>query len=132
MTATSVGSDVIAFGLYDALTAGNLLAWDYLGAGAWAPFCGSSALPCVLTVPAHGFSNGDKVVVNAEFGGALPATGGSWAGLLTVAGVTTDTFTAGVNSTATGSGLARRVVAQAIVANLQLSFAAGALVLVTA
>lgn len=126
-TATGTGSNIIAFGLYDAATAGNLLAWDYLGGFSWSPFSCTLASPGVLTVPAHGFSNGDNVVVDAEYGGTLPATGGSWAGGLTVASVTTDTFTAGVNTTGTGSGMLKKFVPQAVVNNLQLSFAIGAL-----
>ena len=129
---TAVVETEIAFGIHDAVTAGNLLAWDYLGPGAWLPFVCTSASPGVLTVPAHGFANGDKVAVNAEFGGSLPTTAGSWAGLLTVANVTTDTFTAGVNTTGTGSGMVRKVVAQAVVGNLQPIVNAGSIVLAQA
>lgn len=117
----------IAFGLYDAASGGNLLLWDYLGAFSWLPFTGSSASPSVITAPAHGFSNADPVVVTAEFGGVLPATGGSWAGLLTVANATTDTFTLGVNSTGTGSGSLRKITSQAIPNNVTASFAPGTL-----
>jgi len=131
----SAGANIIAWGLYDALTGGNLLAWDYIYAGgsgssgAWSPFTCSTASPGVITSPAHGLSNGNTIVVTAEYGGALPATSGSWSGLLTVANVTTDTFTAGVNTTGTGDGLWRQVVSQAMVVNLALSFPAGDLVL---
>ncbi len=131
----TAGANIIAWGLYDASTGGNLLAWDYLYAGgsgssgAWLPFSCTAASPGVLTSPAHGFSSGDSIVVTAEYGGTLPATAGSWTGLLTVAGVTTDTFTAGVNTTSTGAGLLRKVVPQAMVTNLTLSFPAGDLVL---
>lgn len=128
-TATSTGSDIIAFGLYDASSSGNLLAWDYMGAYSWLPFTCTSASPGVISAPGHGFSNGDKVVVSAEAGGTLPTTGGSWSGLLTVANATTDTFTLGVNTTGTGSGMLRKVVPQAVVANLTIQFAASALVL---
>lgn len=125
---TAVVETEIAFGLFDAVTSGNLLAADYLGNFSWSPFTCTLASPGVLTMPAHGFANGDKVVVDAEFGGTLPATAGSWAGLLTVANVTTDTFTAGVNTTGTGSGMVRKVVAQAIVPNLQPILNAGSVV----
>jgi hypothetical protein len=124
--ATADWGTAIAFGLYDAASGGNLLAWDYLGNSARVPFACSLASPGVLTAPAHGFSNGDKAAVTAEYGGALPATAGSWAGLLTVATVTTDTFTAGVNTTGTGSGMVRKAVSQAIPSGVQASFAGGA------
>lgn len=123
---------IIAFGLYDAPTNGHLLAWDYCGNFAWQPFTGSSASPCVLTCPAHGFSNADSVVVDAEFGGTLPATAGSWSGLLTVANATTDTFTAGVNSTGTGNGMVRKVASVSVVNGSTPTFAAGALTLAAA
>lgn len=119
---------VTSWGLYDLAsgTGAHLLAWDYLGNFAWLPFSGSNASPSVLTSPAHGYSNGDPVVVTAKFGGTLPATGGSWAGVLTVASSTTDTFTAGVNTTGTGDGLVRKIVQQSIPANVTASFAVSA------
>lgn len=131
--ATGAGfGTVIAFGLYDALTAGNLLDWDYLGNYAWLPFSCTSASPGVLTVPAHGYANGDSAVVTAEFGGALPATAGSWTGLKTVAGAATDSFNLGVNTTGSGSGMVRKVASQLIPAGVTASFASGQLTLVNA
>lgn len=124
-TATASWGTVIAVGGYDALTSGNLLWWDYLGNYSWNPFTCTNASPGVLTAPAHGYSNGDSVVVTAEYGGTLPTTGGSWSGLLTVGGVTTDTFTAGVNTTSTGSGQVRKVLSQAVSSGVQVSFAGG-------
>lgn len=127
-TPTADWGAVLAWAYYDAVSGGNMLYWDYLGAFEWRPFTCTNASPGVLTVPGHGYSNGDKVVVSAEYGGALPATGGSWSGLLTVANVTTDTFTVGVNTTGTGNGMVRKVVPQVISTNVVGSFAAGALV----
>lgn len=128
--ATPTGSwgTVEAWAYYDAVSGGNLLFWDYLGAYSWIPFIGSNASPCVITAPGHGYANGDKVVVSAEYGGVLPATAGSWSGLLTVANATTDTFTVGVNSTGTGNGMVRKIVQSGIALNNSVSFAAGALV----
>lgn len=130
--ATANWGTVIAVGLYDDPTAGNLLAWDYLGNYAWQPFTCTAASPGVLTCPAHGFSNGDEVVVSAEIGGTLPTTGGSWPGLHTVANVTTDTFTVGVNTTGTGNGMVRKVTSQAVSSGLTVTFNSGALTLVQA
>ena len=124
--ATASWGTVIAIGVFDAATAGNLLWWDYLGNFPWLPFTGSLASPSVLTSPAHGYSNGDAVVVTNEYGGTLPATAGSWAGTLTAANVTTDSFTAGVNSTGTGDGMVRKITQQSIPAGVQASFAGGA------
>lgn len=122
--ATANWGTVTSFGLFDAVTAGNLLTWDFIGNFSWRPFSGTNASPSVLTSPAHGYSNGDSVVVTAKFGGTLPATAGSWAGILTVAGATTDTFTAGVNSTGTGDGQVRKIVQQSIPQNVTASFPA--------
>jgi hypothetical protein len=126
--ATANWGTVIFFGLFDASSAGNFLIGDYLGNFKWLPFSGSNASPSVLTSPAHGFSNSDPVVVTAKFGGTLPPTGGSWAGVLTVANATTDTFTAGVNSTGTGDGSVRKITQQSIPTNVTASFAAGQLI----
>jgi hypothetical protein len=116
---------VTSFGLYDAVTTGNLLAWDYLGNFKWLPFTGTLASPSVMTATAHGYANGDPVVVTAKYGGTLPT--GTWTGVLTVANVTTDTFTAGVNASATGDGQVRKIVQQPIAANVTFSFAAAQL-----
>jgi hypothetical protein len=123
--ATGSWGTALAFGIFDAATAGNPLIWDYLGSFSWLPFTCTSASPGVITCPGHGFSNGDSVVVTAEFGGTLPTTGGAWTGLLTVANVTTDTFTAGVNTTGTGDGMVRKVSSQAIISGVTASFAGG-------
>lgn len=124
---TTTGANAVAFGVFDALTGGNLRFWDWLGNNKWQAFFCSSASPGVLSAGAHGFSNGDNVVVSAHNnGGALPATGGSWAGLLVVAGATTDTFTAGVNTTGTGGGLVRKVVPQGMT-NVTVSIPAASL-----
>src|ERR1035437_6064691 len=78
---------VLAFGLYDDPTAGNLMDWDYLGPGLWLPVTLSSASPGVWTVPAHGYAASDSVVYTTEYGGTAPGlVGGSGAlsGTLTV------------------------------------------------
>lgn len=130
--ATLSWGTVVAFAGYDASSSGNLLWWDWLGSFKWLPFSCTLASPGVLTSPAHGYSNGDSVVVQQKYGGTLPTTGGSWTGLLTVANQTTDTFTAGVNTTSTGNGEVRKVTQQAIAANVTASFASGQLSLTDA
>lgn len=123
---------VIAWGLYDASTSGNLLAWDYLGAFQWLPTTVSSASPGVLTTKAHGYTAGDVFVFSVEYGGTSPSFSQSnFTGILTVtATVTTDTFTAtnsatAVNTSSTGDGMVRKVTQQAIPGGVTASFAGG-------
>jgi hypothetical protein len=132
-TATGSGfGTIVAFGVYDASTSGNLLGFDFIGAYSWLPFSCTSASPGVLTSPAHGYSNGNSVVVTSKFGGTLPTTGGSWGGILTVGGVTTDTFTAGVNTTGTGDGLVRQVATTVVSAGITANFGAASMTLTLA
>jgi len=53
----------------------------------------------------------------------FPTTGGSFAGILTTAGLSGATFNVGVNTTAAGEGLIRQVLQQSIPINVQASFA---------
>jgi len=71
-TATASWGNVVAFGLYDALTSGNLLAWDWLGNYQWLPCTISSASPGVITAHAHGYAAADPVVYTTVFGGTAP------------------------------------------------------------
>ena len=122
--ATASWGTVTSWGLYDAVTSGNLLWWDYLGNFVWNPFTCTSASPGVFTSPAHGYSNGDSVVVTTKYGGTLPTTAGSFAGVLTIAGSATDTFNVSVNTTSTGDGQVRKLTQQSIPINVTASFAA--------
>jgi hypothetical protein len=108
-----------AWGLYDASSAGDLITWDYLGNYKWIPFSCTSASPGVLTCDSTSDApaNGSSIVVTAKFGGTLPATGGSWSGLLTTAGLSGATFTAGVNTTGIGGGEFRQVTAYGPIGN---------------
>jgi len=119
----------IFFGLYDAVTAGNYRVGDYIGAFNWLPFTCTLASPGVLTTDttADAPANGSSIVVTQKFGGTLPTTGGSWAGLLTTANLSANTFTAGVNTTSIGGGTFRQVVQQIIGNNTTPSFAIGQL-----
>lgn len=142
--ATASWGTAIAFGLYDASTSGNLLIWDFIGNNAWMPWTATSVGSgngAVFTQKAHGYSNGDPVVVSSEYGGTLPTV---TQGALTAytqnfaANVTTDTYTLSSSSSApssgnavwtstTGNGLARKFTQQSIPQNVQASFAASAL-----
>jgi hypothetical protein len=126
---TASWGTAIAWELRDALTSGNLLAWDYLGNNAWFPATVSAASPGVITAHAHGYSNGNSFVFSTEYGGTAPTfSAGNYTGLQTVAGVTTDTFNVtGVNTSATGNGMVRAVSQQVIPNNNTVYFAAGSL-----
>src|ERR1700747_1140826 len=60
-TATANWGNIIAFGLYDAPTAGNLLAWDYFGNYTWLPATASAASAAVITAKGHAYAAGDLV-----------------------------------------------------------------------
>ena len=104
-TGSGLGT-VIAFGLYDASTSGDLLTWDFMLGNAWTPFTSSavgSGNGAVFTQHAHGFSNGTPIVCSAEFGGVLPTTTQGGVNTYTInytANVTTDTFTLSSSSSA--------------------------------
>jgi hypothetical protein len=120
--ATANWGTVIFAGLFDASSSGNFLGGDYLGNFNWIPFTMTSASPGVATAPGHGFSNSDPAVVTKKYGGTLPTTAGSFAGVLTVAGVSGDTFNLGVNTTSTGEGEVRKILQQSIPINVTASF----------
>jgi hypothetical protein len=127
--ATATWGTVVAWGIYDAVSSGNLITWDYLGNNKWVPFTCTSATPGVMTTDSASDApaNGSSVVVTAKFGGTLPTTSGSWSGLLMTAGLSGNTFNAGVTTTSTGAGLFRQVTQQSIPANVTASFASNTL-----
>jgi hypothetical protein len=137
-TATANWGNIIAFGVYDASTAGNLLLWDYFGAFTWLPATVSAASPAVLTAKAHGFTAGDLVEWTNEYGGTLPTFSQSnFTGPLTVVSPATDTFTVtnggtAVNTSATGNGMLRKMTVQGINSGVQASFPAGSLTVTAA
>jgi hypothetical protein len=126
---TSTGADIIAFGLHTAITTGTLGFWDYFGAFPWRPATFSLASPSVVMLPGHGFANGDKLIASAEMGSEGTLAAGWTAGMLTVAGVTTDTFTAGVNAANTGGIMIRKLTPQGVVSNMVVQFTSGQLVI---
>ena len=126
---TASWGTVVAIGVYDAVTSGNLIWFDFLGNYKWSPFSCTLASPGVLTVNDVTFTNGQYAVVTSKFGGALPTTGGSWSGVLTVAGVSGQTFNLGVNTTGAGDGLVRQVVQQVVPSSNVVTFSSGQLIL---
>lgn len=137
-TATANWGTVVAFGLYDASSSGNLLAWDYLGNFSWLPTTVSSASPGILTVKAHGYSAADPIIFSTEYGGTAPTFSQSnFTGVLLVVSPATDSFSVtnaatAVNTSSTGSGLVRKIVQQSIPSGVQASYAASALTITSA
>jgi hypothetical protein len=129
-TATANWGTIIGFGLYDAASAGNLLAWDFFGAFSWQPATVSAASPAVLTAHAHGYSAADFIEWSVELGGTTPTFSQSnFTGPLTVVSPSTDTFTVtngatAVNTSTTGNGMIRKLTSQAINSGVQASFPA--------
>lgn len=131
--ATGNWGTVLGYILIDASVTGtgNCLHWDYIGSFSWLTATVSSASPGVITAPAHGYSNGDNVVITAKYGGTLPTFSQSnFTGLLVVANATTDTFTVtnggtAVNTSSTGDCAVRKISSRQINSGDQISFGAG-------
>lgn len=134
--ATGSWGTVLAWGIYDATSSGNLICWDWLGNYPWIPCTVSNASPGIITAHAHGYSLADPFVFTTKYGGTIPTFSQSnFTGVLTVAAtVATDTFTAtnsatAVNTSATGNGMVRKIVQQAIATNVTPSFSTSSLTL---
>ncbi len=125
--ATASWGTVVSFGLYDAVTVGNLMLWDWLGNFNWLPCTITSASPGVFTAKQNNYVNGDPVVYSVEYGGTAPTGLTPGNTIQTVAGATTDTFNVGVNTSSTGSGNVRKITQQSIPTGVTASFAAAAL-----
>lgn len=128
--ATADWGTAIGWGLFDALTVGDVLAFDYLGAYSWLPATMSAASPGVITTKAHGYSAGNNVVVTTKYGGTLPSFSQSnLTGTLAVVSPATDTFTVtnaatAVNTSTTGDFQVRRIATQSIPSGVTASFPA--------
>jgi hypothetical protein len=124
---------VVAFGLFDAVTSGNCLAWDWLGNYKWIPFTITAASPGIFTVDtANAYANGTSIVITGKYGtGTFPvASGGSLTGLNTTAGLSGATFNVtGLNISTAGEGMVRQVLQQPIAINVTASFAQNTLVI---
>lgn len=140
--ATASWGTVIAFGLYDASSSGNLLEWDFLGNFSWLPFEIPTA-SSLATVKANGYASNDPVVFTAEYGGTLPTLStGTMTGYTInfVATPATDTInvdttsgpTTPIVTTSSGSGMVRKITQQSIPSGVTASFAASSMTLVLA
>lgn len=129
---TSTGSwgNVIAWGIYDASSSGNLLYWDFLGNDPWFPCSITAASPGIVTAigitagSSPTLANGATVVFTAEYGGALPAALTQYT-QYTVAGLSADTFNVSQNTASTAVAMVRQITVQNIPGSVTPSFAGG-------
>lgn len=142
-TSTASWGTVISFGLYDASSSGNLLAWDFIGAFSWLPFEVPTGSNPTFSVKANGFSSNDPLVFTAEYGGTLPsASTGTFTGynVLFAASPSTDSTSVDTTSgpttpvvlTSSGSGMVRKIVQQSIPNGITASFGTSQLTITSA
>lgn len=141
--ATASWGTVIAWGLFDAVTSGNLTTWDFLGNFSWLPFEIPTA-SSLATVKANGYSSNDPIVFAPnEYGGTLPTLStGTMTGYTInfVATPATDTInidtTTGpatpIVTTSSGSGLVRKIVQQPIAINVTAQYPASSFTMTAA
>jgi hypothetical protein len=122
---------IVAWGLFDAVTSGNLLWWDFLGADPWFPCSISLASPGLVTAigitagSSPALANGDSVVFTAEYGGALPAILTQYTAY-TVAGLAADVFNVSQNTAAASCCNVRKITSQTIGIGSAATFTGGA------
>jgi len=123
---------VVAFGLFDAVSGGNLLYWGWLGSDSGRVFTGLAATE-VLTSPGHTFVNDDTVRLYAVPGSTLP-TGLSAGTTYFVIGVSGNTFQlsatqggAAINITVDGSGLIAKIAAKPVLNGDTVQFVANSI-----
>lgn len=142
-TATASWGTAIAFGLFDALTSGNLLLWDFLGNYPWIPFYVPSGSNPTFDIKANNFASNDPLVFTAEYNGTLPsASTGTFTGynVLYAASPSTDTTsvdtvsgpTTPVVLTSSGNGNVRKILQQPIPINTTTIFNANQLTVTVA
>lgn len=125
--ATADWGTIVAFGLFDAASAGNLLYWGWLGTDDGDLFTGLAATE-VLTVPGHTLVLNDQCRILAVPGATLPAglTEGTTYFVLTVTGNTFQVSLtqggAAVNITADGSGLIAKLTSKPVLNGDTASF----------
>jgi hypothetical protein len=130
--ATADWGTIVAFGLFDASTSGNLLYWGWLGTDDGDLFTALASSE-VLTVPGHSLVLNDQVRVLAVPGATLPTglSEGTTYFVLTVTGNTFQVSTtqggSAVNITADGSGLIAKLTAKPVLSGDTPSFAVNAL-----
>lgn len=111
------GTNVAWVGFWTAVTAGTFMGWAPAGGAAYIPFFVDDIATDVFDAKAHGFSNGNNVVV---WGGANLPTGVSEGTTYFVVSASTDTLQlsltsggAAVNITVIGSGFLQKQLIEA-------------------
>lgn len=128
--ATADWGTVIGFGIFDAVSAGNLLYWGYLG-NAPVNFA-TSGSDDLFVAPAHGLANDDDIRLEATPGGTLPSGVSAGTTYYVVSG-TVDTFMAASSQggvpidVGAGSGVAIPLVSRTIQTDDTAEFADGAI-----
>ncbi len=129
-TNTASGGTAVGFGVWDALTAGNLISVGWLGNNAMFAFSATLASPGVFTAPgvtsgsSPALADGASVAFTAKNTGSTLPSGIVEGTMYAVAGLASDSFNVGVNTTTTGGGLVQQVVPLAISAGVTPSFPA--------
>ena len=121
---------VVALGIFDAPSDGNLLFWDFTGAGKWSPFtCASGRFTCSDQT----FANNQYLAFSSKNGGVLPSfSAGSLQGAQQATAVSGNTFAVlGLTLTSAGDGMVRPVSQFVIGASTTASFSANSLTLVS-
>ena len=130
--ATANWGECVAWGIFDAGAAGNLLYWGYLRNGTPLDAPGTATdTGDLFTSYGHGLANNDRVVFTAPPGGTLP-TGITAGTIYHVISVTADTFQvsatqggAAVALTANGEFIAHRILPKTVNDGDTASFAVG-------
>lgn len=129
-TATAGWGDIVAVGVFDALTVGNLLDWGWLGSDDGRIFTGLNTGD-VLTVPGHTLVNTDQVRLLAVPGSILP-TGLSEGQTYFVISVSGNTLQLSLTSggaavviTVDGSGLIAKITPKPVLVDDVVSIAIG-------
>lgn len=128
------GTPVIAFGFFDATTAGNLKAWEFLTTANSKFLFTAVGSTDIFFAPGHNFANNDRVAVRPKAASALPAglTANTLYFVVSVSGssfsLSTTSGGAAINITADGAGEIIKVVPQIILSGSAApSFAVGSL-----
>jgi hypothetical protein len=119
------GSTVEWVGMWTALAAGSFWGCSPAGAGDRRAFCAPDIATDVLDSPAHGFADGDQVVVWAGLGAGLPAPLAEGT-IYFVVNSTTDTLQlsltsggAAINLTTIGDGDLQQIIPETFAAQGQ-------------
>lgn len=132
--ATADWGTVVAFGLFDAASSGNLLYWGWLGSDSGKVFTATAADE-ILRAPGHTLVNNDQVRVMAIPGATLPTglSEGTTYFVVNVSGITLQLSAtqggAAINITADGAGLIAKIAPKPVLSGDTASFAAGSLII---